>query len=282
MGIKLSQGETMKLKLGLIVSLREDPKQEIEKVRKLGFPTCQVSCWNTNLYNEKVAQNLREAAEDNQVEITTVWAGLPGRYVWNFVDGPATIGLVPVRTREERLRALRMASDFAQKVGVESITTHVGFIPENPTDSVYISLIDVLKGVAKFCKENGQGFWFETGQETPVTLLRTIEDIGADNLGVNLDPANLLMYGKANPTDALDIIGRHVKGVHAKDGEYPTDGRELGKEKPLGQGRVNFPKLIIRLKNLGYTGAITIEREISGPQQIEDIKKAKIYLEQLL
>ena len=272
----------MKLKLGLIVSLREDPKQEIEKVRKLGFPTCQVSCWNTSLYNEKVVQNLRKAAEDNQVEITTIWAGLPGRYVWNFVDGPTTIGLVPVRTREERLRALRMASDFAQKVGVESITTHVGFIPENPTDSVYISLIDVLKGVAKFCKENGQGFWFETGQETPVTLLRTIEDIGADNLGVNLDPANLLMYGKANPTDALDIIGKHVKGVHAKDGEYPTDGRELGKEKPLGQGRVNFPQLITRLKNLGYTGAITIEREISGPQQIEDIKRAKIYLEQLL
>ena len=134
-----------------------------------------------------------------------------------------------------------MASGFAHKVGVESITTHVGFIPENPKDPVYISLTDVLRVVATFCKVNGQSFWFETGQETPVTLLRTIEDIGAENLGVNLDPANLLMYGKANPADALDIIGEYVRGVHAKDGDYPTNGRKLGKEKPLGKGRVNFP-----------------------------------------
>ena len=272
----------MKLKLGLIVSLREDPNQEIQKVRKLGFPTCQVSCWNTKLYNDKVGQRLRKAAEDNHVEITTIWAGLPGEYVWDFIDGPNTIGLVPPRTREERLEALRKASDFAHKVGVESITTHVGFIPEDPKDPVYISLIDVLREVASFCKANGQSFWFETGQETPVTLLRTIEDIGAENLGVNLDPANLVMYGKANPTDALDIIGEYVRGVHAKDGEYPTNGRKLGKEKPLGKGRVNFPQLISKLKRLRYTGAVTIEREIAGPQQIEDIKKAKIFLEKIL
>lgn len=269
----------MKLKLGLIVSLREDPNKEIKKVRRLGFPTCQVSCWDTNLYNERVAQLLQDAAEENNVEITTIWAGLPGRYVWNFIDGPTTIGLVPPETRKPRLEALRKASDFAHAVGVQSVTTHVGFIPENPKDPIYISLINALKDVARFCNGNGQSFWFETGQETPVTLLRTIEDIGATNLGVNLDPANLLMYGKANPTDALDVIGKHVKGVHAKDGEYPTNGRELGKEKPLGQGRVNFPQLISKLKNLDYTGAVTIEREISGPQQIEDIKKAKILLE---
>ncbi|KYH38344.1 MAG: hypothetical protein AYL31_011640 [Candidatus Bathyarchaeota archaeon B26-1] len=89
------------------------------------------------------------------------------------------------------------------------------------------------------------------------------------------------MYGKANPVDALDIIGTYVRGVHAKDGEYPTNGRELGKEKPIGEGRVDFPALISKLKALGYRGALTIEREISGPQQIEDIKRAKAYLEAL-
>jgi len=271
----------VKLRLGVIVSLRSEPKKEIEKVRELGFSTCQVACWDPNLYNRDVARLLREAAEENDVEVTTVWAGLPGKYVWNFIDGPRTIGLVPLETRRTRLKALRKASDFAREAGVESITTHVGFIPENPKDPVYISLVDVLKEVSEFCRENEQSFWFETGQETPVTLLRTIEDVGADNLGINFDPANLLMYGKANPVDALDIIGRYVRGVHAKDGEYPTNGRELGKEKPLGQGCVNFPVLIPKLKKLGYTGALTIEREIRGPQQIEDIKKAKIFLEKL-
>ena len=128
----------------------------------------------------------------------------------------------------------------------------------------------------------GLGFWFETGQETPITLLRTIHDIGTDNLGINLDPANLLMYGKANPVDALDVFGQYVRGVHAKDGEYPTNGRQLGVEKPLGEGRVNFPALLTKLKALGFSGALTIEREISGPQQIADIQKAKQMLTALL
>ncbi|MBN1936616.1 MAG: sugar phosphate isomerase/epimerase, partial [Anaerolineae bacterium] len=101
-----------------------------------------------------------------------------------------------------------------------------------------------------------------------------IEDLGGENLGINLDPANLLMYGRANPVDALDVFGRYVVGVHAKDGEYPTNGRELGVEKPLGEGRVNFPLLVSKLKSLDYAGALTIEREISGPKQVEDIKRA--------
>jgi L-ribulose-5-phosphate 3-epimerase len=131
------------------------------------------------------------------------------------------------------------------------------------------------------CGERGLEFWFETGQETPVVLLRVIEDLGYDNLGINLDPANLLMYGKANPVDALDVFGQYVRGVHAKDGEYPTGGRQLGVEKPLGEGRVNFPVLIPKLKGLGYTSALTIEREISGPKQIADIKHAIAVLSKL-
>ena len=131
------------------------------------------------------------------------------------------------------------------------------------------------------CRGLGVEFWFETGQETPVTLLRTIEAVAADNLGVNLDTANLILYGKANPVDALDVFGRHVRGVHAKDGLYPTGGTELGKEVPLGQGKVNFPALIPKLKSLGYAGPLTIEREISGPQQFHDIKAGVEFLRPL-
>ena len=133
--------------------------------------------------------------------------------------------------------------------------------------------------VAERCAQNEQYFLFETGQETPVTLLRTMHDVGLDNLGINLDPANLILYGKANPVDALGVIGKYVRDVHAKDGCYPTDGRMLGKETPLGEGMVNFPALIKGLQTLGYDGAITIEREISGEQQIADIIKAKALLE---
>lgn len=139
---------------------------------------------------------------------------------------------------------------------------------------------------AERCKKNGQVFLFETGQETPVTLKRALQDIekdvGEGCVGVNLDPANLLMYGKANPVDALEVFGEYVCGVHGKDGKYPTDGHLLGEEVPIGQGKVNYPVFVERLKEVGYDGDITIEREISGEEQKKDILAGKEYLEQLI
>lgn len=270
------------IQLGVLAGLEEGPEHAIDKVHSLGFPTCQVACWREEHLADAIAERLRAAAAQKGVTISTIWAGLPGRHVWDFIEGPTTIGLVPEATRAERLAVLKRSAEFASKVGVPSITTHVGFIPENPTDPNYPPVIAALKEAADHCAKLGLGFWFETGQETPITLLRTIHDIGADNLGINLDPANLLMYGKANPVDALDVFGHYVRGVHAKDGEYPTNGRQLGVEKPLGEGRVNFPVLLAKLKTLGFSGALTIEREISGPQQIADIQKAKQMLAALL
>ena len=162
------------------------------------------------------------------------------------------------------------------------MATHAGFLPETPNTEQYHGVVCALREVADRCKENGQYFIFETGQETPVTLRRTIEDIGTDNLGINLDPANLILYGKANPVDALDVFGEFVRDVHGKDGMYPTDGKNLGQEVPLGDGKVNFPALIKKLKEIGYDGPINIEREISGEKQIEDIKRAKAILEELV
>jgi sugar phosphate isomerase/epimerase len=118
----------------------------------------------------------------------------------------------------------------------------------------------------------------ETGQETPLTLLRVINDINENNLGINFDPANFLMYGKANPIDALRIVGAYVNGVHAKDGEYPTDGISLGVEKPLGKGRVNIELFIQTLFDIQYKGPLTIEREISGEQQKQDVLTANALL----
>lgn len=271
-----------RIRLGVMAHLTEEPGESLKRVRALAFPTCQVSCWDERLLTDAIADKLRQEAQAQEIEITTLWTGSSGRYVWDFIDGPNTIGLVPPATRAARLATVKSGSDFAQRAGIPSITTHVGFIPENPGDPLYPGLIAALQEVADHCGGNGQSFWFETGQETPTALLRTIQDAGRDNLGINLDPANLLMYGKANPLDALDIIGTYVRGVHAKDGEYPTNGRHLGPEKPLGEGRVNFPLLIARLRTLGFEGALTIEREITGPQQIEDIKQGKRYLEGIL
>lgn len=271
-----------KLKLGIIARLEKGAASELRQAHELQLPTAQVVCWRPELFTSEIGDQLIAASEKYQVEVTTIWTGYPGPAVWNFTEGPTTIGLVPPIYRTERIAALKAGADFAAHVGAPSITTHVGFIPETPNNPLYPALLDALHEVVSYCDTRGIGFYFETGQETPVTLLRVIEELGYDNLGVNLDPANLLMYGKANPLDALDVLGRYVTGVHAKDGDYPSDGLHLGPEKPLGEGRVNFPLLIPKLKALGYTGALTIEREISGPQQIADIKHAIKLLTPLL
>lgn len=267
-----------KLMLGVMLHLREgDPEESILKVTGLGLPSCQLG-WPPSA-NLETGAALKAAADAHGVTVTTLWAALPGPAVWDFTEGPVTIGLVPPEYRAERVATLQRAAEVAGKFGIASITTHVGFIPEAPSDPLYADTVAALKDVCAACRDNGVEFWYETGQETPIALLRTIEAVGYDRQGINLDPANLLMYGKANPVDALDVFGTWVRGVHAKDGEYPTDGQKLGVEKPLGEGRVNFPVLVPKLKSLGYCGALTIEREISGDQQAEDIRKAMALLE---
>ena len=112
--------------------------------------------------------------------------------------------------------------------------------------------------------------------------MRTIEDVGLDNLGVNLDTANLILYGRGNPVDALDVIGKYVRNLHIKDGVFPTDGHSLGKEVPFGEGKADFERIIPKLYELNFTGELIIEREISGPQQIADIQLAVGKLTELL
>ena len=139
--------------------------------------------------------------------------------------------------------------------------------------------------IMELAKQYGIDFCFETGQETPTVILRTINDVkarGLNNLKINLDPANLLMYGKGNPMDAVDVFGQYVAGMHVKDGDYPTNGNDLGCEYKVGKGRVNFEYIIRKLHFFGYQGPLTIEREISGEEQRKDIKDTIKYLEDIL
>ncbi len=125
-------------------------------------------------------------------------------------------------------------------------------------------------------------FLCQTGEETPITLLRLIQDVGMDNVFVNLDVANLIMYGKGNPVDAMDVLGHLVRGIHAKDGLFPADTKSLGKEVSIGQGKVDFPTVFKQLLNVKYQGPITIEHETRGAEQRADILRSKGFLENLI
>ena len=269
--------------LGLLISPAEAPEETIKRVHDLGLPTCFLSLdAYIDKFTPQLANQFKGLLAKYNVTCTTVEVVGPPPLVWDFMQGPSTIGLVPRATRAARIDALRQASDFAKLLGVRQVQTHCGFIPENPADPLYKETVTAIKEVAQHCAKNDQRFLMETGQETPTTMSRAIRDVDMPNLGVGLDTANLILYGKANPVDAVTILGKHVHAVHAKDGRWPTDPDKLGEEVLIGTGLVDFRKVFERLRKTGYTGAITIERETHGPQQIADVRHEKEYLQRVL
>jgi len=269
--------------VGLLVSPYGAAESTIRRVHDLGFSNCFLSMDGyIGKFTPSVATEIKGLLDKYEVVATTVEVVGPAPLEWNFLQGPTTIGLVPPGLRAARIDALRQASDFAKLAGIGQVQTHCGFIPENASDPLYQGTVDAIRTVAQHCHDNGQNFLMETGQETPTAMSRAIRDVGLPNVGVGLDTANLILYGKANPVDAVDILGPHVRSIHAKDGRWPTDPDKLGEEVLIGKGLVDFRAVFTKLHRLGYTGAVTIERETSGPQQVEDVRQEKMYLEKVL
>jgi L-ribulose-5-phosphate 3-epimerase len=276
-----AQTPMKKPRLGVVVEVvgKQSPDQAIAKVKSFGLSTCQVHVGESPA---SLVAPLKAALAKYQVEATAAMTLGPGNMVWNFYEGPKTIGIVPLNTRAARIDALKRASDLAAKVGIKAVHTHCGFIPEDPNTPSYPGVVSAIHEVAAYCKNNAQTFLMETGQESPITLLRAIQDAHLDNIGVNLDTANLILYGKGDPVGAMDVVGKLVRGLHAKDGMYPTNPKELGEEVAIGQGRVRFAEVFKKLHALNYAGPITIEREISGTRQEEDIRASVTYLQNLI
>lgn len=268
------------MKIGVCVNFDEidGMSKKFKDLKSEGFDNCQLISWKPELWSDENSEIIKKLTEENGITISAFWCGWEGPCVWNFYDGQITLGLVPPEYRTMRIKNLCDGADFAHRLGVKNVVSHMGFIPENPNDPQFAPFCVAVRQVAEHLKKNGQNLLFETGQETPVTMLRCFEKVGMDNLGVNLDTANVILYGKANPVDALDVFGKYVMNIHAKDGLYPTNGHDLGNEVRIGDGKVDFKALFKKLHELGYDSYVTIEREIEGEQQISDIRHAKKYL----
>ena len=272
------------MKIGTCVGFDnlENTEKRFVRLRENGFDSCQLISWNPAVWTDENAEGLSALIEKYGITVSAFWCGWEGPKEWNFYRGPVTLGLVPPEYRHARIKNLCDGADFAKKLGITDVVTHMGYIPESPTDANWPGFCAAVRAVAQHLKANDQYLLFETGQETPVTMLRCFETVEMDNLGINLDTANLILYGKANPVDALDVFGQYVRNLHAKDGFYPTCGTQLGKEVKLGTGKVDFPALFRKLHELGYDGHVTIEREIAGEQQTKDILESREYLQRII
>lgn len=276
-----------KISLGLCCkdNTNYDLEAQFIQAKKLGFDKVQIALWDMSHLNIESAQSTKKLLQKYGLACTELWCGWVQPASWDFRDGPSSLGLVPADYRALRTQNLLDGGVYARELGVSDIITHLGFIPQDPNDPNYQGLIRSLKYITSEFSKYGQYFSFETGQETPVVVKRCIEDVGTANLGVNYDPANLMIYGSANPIDGLDLLGSYVRSVHAKDGTYPTGGYQVGVETVMGEGQVDIPAFVTKLKNLGFEGVISIEHErknLTEEQKESEILLAKEMLLKLI
>ena len=243
-------------------------------ISELKVPTIQLHAPHPDKRNQASAESFRGQLNQMNVRCTAVFGGFEGESYADIPTVVRTVGLVPVETRAARLKEMLEISDFANWLGCDTVALHLGFIPHDPSADGYSDIVGVTQQLCDHCKNHGQFLHLETGQETAEGLLTFIDQVGRDNLKINFDPANMILYGTGEPIEALRQVGEHVRSVHCKDGTWSDKpGETWGAEVPLGEGDVGMEDYLRTLKEIGYTGPLTIEREI--PQD-PDRQKAEI------
>ena len=222
----------------------------------------------------KTRTSFSRGCDDLNITLTAVFGGFEGESYADIPTVAKTVGLVPPETRAARTQEMKEIADFAKMLGCDVVALHLGFVPHDRESSDYRDVVAVTREVCDHCAGNGQDLHLETGQETADGLLQFIHDVERDNLFINFDPANMILYGTGEPIEALQKVGQYVHSVHCKDATWAANpGEEWGAEVPLGEGDVGMENYLRTLDELGYTGPLTIEREI--PQEPER-QKAEI------
>jgi sugar phosphate isomerase/epimerase len=239
-----------------------------EVIRDLKVPTIQLHAPHAESRNPAKAKELAKQLSEMDVRLTAVFGGFDGESYADIPTVVKTIGLVPEATRAARLAEMKEIADFAKALDCDAVALHLGFVPEQEDDPAMPGIVDVTRQLCDYCANNNQFLHLETGQETAEGLLHFISLVGRENLKINFDPANMILYGTGQPIPALEALGSHVRSVHCKDGIWSDQpGVTFGCEVPLGQGDVGMKQYLQTLEKIGYEGPLTIEREI--PQDPE-------------
>lgn len=271
------------LEIGVMFWAGQDPAETIRQVKSVG-----VRCGQLGIPGEMpwagAAPAWKAALAGEEFTLVTVFASYVGESYADIPTVQRTVGFIPPETRAERERRTLELSDFAAALGAPAIACHIGFVPEDSSHPDYAAVRDVVRRIADRAASHGQFFALETGQEPAEILLRFLRDVDRPNVRVNFDPANMILYGSGDPVQALDVLGPYVISVHAKDGDWPPKDKPgaLGTERPLGQGSVGIERFLAKLKQIGYTGTLNIEREVEDPEQKwRDIREAVSLLRRL-
>ncbi|CAE7315380.1 unnamed protein product [Symbiodinium sp. CCMP2456] len=269
--------------LGVFASIDAGLGVHLDVAHELGVPTVHLHTPHKASRTEANAAAFRARLQELGIKISVVFAGFDGESYADIPTTQRTIGLAPAETRAERLAELKEIADFARLLsspetsytgGPIPVGLHVGFVPHDAASKEFAEVVAATQAICDHCLPHGQAVHLETGQEAAGVLLEFLAAVDRQNLGVNFDPANMILYGCGEPLPALEQLGRHVRSVHCKDAKWSADpGETWGEETALGKGDVNFAAFLGVLDDIGYNGPLTIEREI--PQE-PDRQKAEI------
>ncbi|MEQ8849828.1 sugar phosphate isomerase/epimerase family protein [Botrimarina sp.] len=269
--------------LGVFASIDAGLGVRLDVAHELGVPTVHLHSPHRASRTEANAAAFRGRLEELGIKISVVFAGFDGESYADIPTTQRTVGLFPPATRAERLAELKEIADFARRLSTEAtsyiggpapVGLHVGFVPHDADSEGFAQIVAATQAICDHCAPHGQAVHLETGQEPAGVLLEFLAACDRQNLGVNFDPANMILYGCGEPLPALEQLGGHVRSVHCKDAKWSDrPGETWGEETPLGQGDVDFKAFLDVLDKIGYQGPLTIEREI--PQE-PDRQKAEI------
>jgi len=271
------------LEIGLVFVAGADARATLEHVKSFGVRAGQI-VFPGGYSLRRAAEVWDDALRTARFTPVTVVCSYAGEDYADIPTVQRTVGLVPAATRMERVARTKAVADVGKQLGVDSVMCHIGFVPEDANEPLYAEIRDVARDICDHVAKNGQNFTLETGQEPAHVLLQFIEDVARPNLKINFDPANMILYGTGDPIEAVGVLAKHVVSVHCKDGDWPPrdEPTALGKERALGEGSVGMEPFIHKLKEIGYRGVLSIERE--EPDQVQrdaDIRKAVALLRKL-
>ncbi|MFP6588506.1 MAG: sugar phosphate isomerase/epimerase family protein [Pirellulaceae bacterium] len=249
--------------IGVFTSIDAGLGVKIEVAHELGVPTIQLHAPAKETRTAANAEKFLAYLNELGITLTAVFGGFEGESYADIPTVVETVGIVPPAQRAARVQEMKEIADFAHMLQCDVVALHLGFIPHDKSDPLYGDVVEVTRDILDHCQNNNQKLHLETGQETAAGLIEFISDVERDNLFINFDPANMILYGTGEPIEALRQVGALVRSVHCKDATWADNpGVEWGAEVPLNEGAVGMEDYLRTLDEIGYTGPLTIEREI--------------------
>ena len=257
----------------------ETPQQLVDHLKALGVPRVQLALDPLRTDPDRWGR-CADLFKQHGIEIVSGMFGTVGEDYSTLESIRRTGGLVPDSTWDENWRNIQAIADIGTRLGLRLITFHAGFLPHEEGDPEFVKLLARIRTVADLFAAKGIDLGFETGQETAETLRTFLQKLARNNVGVNFDPANMILYDKGDPIAALKVLSPWLKQCHIKDANRTKVPGTWGEEVVVGTGQVDWPTFFRVVVGCQFKGHLAIERE-AGTQRAQDIAAAKKLVESI-